>query len=289
MPVIEPVIRPPAEAANFLLQVTTGCSANHCSFCGAYMGKKFTVKDFKEISSDIAEESGRCPDTRRVFLMDGDALAVPNTKLIPILDKLNASFPRLTRISSYANGYNITGRSPEELRELCSRKLRLIYIGLESGSREILDMCQKRSSAEEMTEAVRMSADAGIKSSVIVLLGLGGRNFSKEHIRDTIDVLNKMQPAYLSFLSVMLIPGTPLHGSMIKGEFQELSSIELLEEALGMIKGLELERTVFRSNHASNYLALEGRFPKDKLALIDTLEKALSGKLRLRPEFSRGL
>ncbi|MFH1754053.1 MAG: radical SAM protein [Candidatus Omnitrophota bacterium] len=271
------------------MQVTLGCSANHCSFCGAYMGKKFSIKGLEEIASDINTYARRHKDTRRVFLMDGDALAMSNEKILPVLDMLQEAFPKLARVSSYANGYNITKRDDSELRELYDRKLRLIYIGLESGNQDILERCRKRSSAEEMVEAVKRASSAGIKSSAIVLLGLGGKKYSAEHVRDTIKALNMMQPRYLSFLSLMVIPGTPLDEEADGGTFEELDSKELLQETHDMIEGLELEKTIFRSNHASNYLPLEGTFPKDKARLLTMLRSAISGNIGLRHEHQRGL
>lgn len=289
MPIIEPAIRPPAEERSFLLQVTTGCSANQCAFCGAYTDKPFNIKSYPEIYSDIEQWRSIYPDTRRVFLMDGDALVIKNDKLLPILERLNQSFPKLSRISSYANGYNIASRADEELKALYKYKLSLIYIGLESGNQEILTLRGKRSGAEEMIEAARRAGGLGIKSSVIVLLGLGGRQYSKGHIRDTIKALNRMQPRYLSFLSLMLIPGTPLYEDAKKGKFDELNSAELLQEAYQIIRGLELEKTIFRSNHASNYLALEGRFPQDKKKLLEAIKAGISAGTGLRQEFLRGL
>jgi radical SAM superfamily enzyme YgiQ (UPF0313 family) len=289
MPIVEPVIRPPAEADSFLLQVTLGCSADHCSFCGAYKMKPFRVKDAEEIFSDIDRYARRYPGTRRVFLMDGDALVLGNSKLVPVLEKLAQAFPRLSRVSAYANGSNITQKSDAELAELSKRKLSLIYMGLESGSQLVLDRCRKTSSSEAMIEAVQRAERAGIRSSVIVLLGLGGKKYSAEHVRDTIEALNRMQPRYLSFLSLMVIPGTPLADEVQRGGFEELDPRELLIEAYEMIRGLTLERTVFRSDHASNYLALEGTFPKDKSALLKVLKAALGGKIGLRPDFARGL
>jgi radical SAM superfamily enzyme YgiQ (UPF0313 family) len=289
MPIIEPIIRPPAEADSFLLQVTTGCSANTCSFCGAYRHKPFAVKRDDEIRHDIRQHAKRHPATRRVFLMDGDALVVSNEKLIPILKELASAFPLLNRVSSYANGCNVISRSAQELKDLYDHKLTLFYIGLESGNQAILDRCQKRSSVEDMVRAIQQAATVGIKASVIVLLGLGGRRFSKDHVRDTITALNRMQPRYLSFLSVMVIPGTPLHKELRQGTFSELTSIELLQEMYDIIKGLELARTIFRSDHASNYLSLEGRFPQDKVRLLQMIEGALRGNIDLRPEILRGL
>jgi len=289
MPIVEPVIRPPAEAGSFLLQVTLGCSADSCSFCGAYKSKTFRVKDRKEITADINWYARRYQDTRRVFLMDGDALVLSNSKLVPILEELNNAFPRLTRISSYANGCNITRKDENGLIELYKHKLSLIYMGLESGSQEILNIHKKSSTVEDMIHAVNRAAKANIKSSVIVLIGLGGKKYSKDHIKGTVEALNKMQPRYLSFLSLMVIPGTPLAEEIKRGVFEELSPGELLKESYGIIKGLELKKTVFRSNHASNYLPLEGTFPKDKSKLLNFLEAAISGEIMLKPESLRGL
>lgn len=289
MPVIEPAIRPPAEADSFLFQVTLGCSADTCTFCGAYKDKPFRVKDREEITADIRRHARKHPDTRRVFLMDGDALVLTNEKLVPILEELDSAFPRLARISSYANGLNIARKSDAELAELYRHKLGLIYMGLESGSQAVLDRCKKTSSVEQMIEAVNRASAAGIKSSVIVLLGLGGRNRSTEHVRGTIEALNRMQPRYLSFLSLMVIPGTPLAAEVERGELEELEPAELLRETHEIIQGLDLKKTVFRSDHASNHLPLEGAFPKDKAALLHILESAMSGKIRLKPEFLRGL
>ena len=285
----EPVFRPPSEAESFLLQVTVGCSSDTCDFCGMYKMKTFRVKDPAEVSSDIDHYARRYPATRRVFLMDGDALVLSNSKLIPILDKLGQAFPQLTRISSYANGSNVTRKTDAELAELAFRKLTLIYMGLESGSQAVLDRCKKASCVREMVEGVRRAEAARIRSSVMVLLGLGGRKHSAEHIRGTIEALNAMQPRYLSFLSLMIVPGTPLAGILLQGGFEELSAKELLRECYELVGGLELQHSVVRSNHASNYLPLEGSLPKDKPALLQALKAALDGKTDLRPGFARGL
>jgi radical SAM superfamily enzyme YgiQ (UPF0313 family) len=287
--IVEPAIRPPSEGASFLLQVTLGCSSNTCIFCGAYQNKPFRIKSVLEIESDIENQSRLAPGTRRVFLMDGDALVLKNTVLLPVLCEIQSHFRRLTRISSYANGYNISARSDSELGQLSERKLNLIYLGLESGSQEILDRCLKRSTVAEMVDGVRRCAQSGIKSSVIVLLGIGGKEYSALHVRETIRALNQMQPRYLSFLSLMVVPGTPLAQKVADGEFRELTSYELLREAYDIIKGLELSQTVFRCDHASNYLALEARLPHDKEKLLGSLKAALRGEVLLRPEIFRGL
>lgn len=289
MPLIEPIIRPPAEVDSLLLQVTTGCSANTCTFCGVYRHKPFAVMPEATVFTDIAGAAQEYPETRRVFLLDGDALAVANARLLPIIDTLRASFPRLSRVSSYANARNITTRSDDELRELAGHGLKLIYLGLESGSQAVLDSCRKQATVDEMVDAVRRADAAGIKASVIVLLGLGGRKLSREHVAGTIAALNRMQPRYLSFLSLMFIPGTPLAKAAKSGEFVELDARELLREARDILAGLELARTIFRSDHASNHLALAGNLPTDQASLLAQLDAALAGETSLRPWFMRGL
>lgn len=289
MPLVDPVIRPPSEARSFLLQLTTGCSVNSCTFCGAYNSKPFRVKNMDEVFGDISEHVRSDPGTRRVFLLDGDALAVGNDILVPVLDRLAGSFPRLSRVASYANGGNITVRSDQELGELTARKLSLIYIGLESGSEKVLSRCRKKASAGEMVDAVGRCRAAGIKSSVIVLLGLGGRDLRDDHVAETIRALNLMQPRYLSFLSLMILPGTPLEHQVRRGEFELPGPVDLLREMQDIIGGLELDGTIFRTNHASNHLPLEGRFPADKEVFLRILDEALSGRRPVRPEYWRGL
>jgi radical SAM superfamily enzyme YgiQ (UPF0313 family) len=289
VPIVEPAIRPPSEADSFLLQVTLGCSSNTCTFCGAYQNKPFRVKSLSEIDNDIDKQRKLNSEVRRVFLMDGDALAVKNEILLPVLGRILAAFPALTRISTYANGYNISSRSDECLRRLFNNKLRLIYLGLESGSQRVLDLRRKRASVAEMVEGVNRSARFGIKSSVIVLLGIGGKEHSHEHVRETILALNQMQPRYLSFLSLMVVPQTPLAREAAAGKFRELEPDELLREAYDIIEGLSLSRTVFRCDHSSNYLALEARLPHDKEKLLESLKAAIRGEVSLRPEIFRGL
>jgi len=289
MPLIEPIIRPPAEADSFLLQVTTGCSSNNCTFCGAYQQKHFNVMNYQDILNDIQYESRINPEIRKVFLLDGDALALNNEKILPVLEQLNFFFPKLVRVASYANGYNITQRSDNDLKELYQNKLKLVYMGLESGSQIILDKCQKKSRVTEMILAVQRLKQAGIKSSVIVLLGLGGKINSKLHVQETINALNLMQPDLLSFLTLMLVPGTTLFQQAKSGEFAELNASQMLQETYDIIKGLDLKRTIFRSNHASNFLGLKGRFPHDKQILLNELQEALAGKRSFVPNFMRGL
>lgn len=285
----EPVIRPPAEAGSFLLLVTRGCSHNKCTFCGAYRERKFGIRPFEEVEATIGAESLNYAEHRRVFLADGNAMVLKTRQLARILDRLAESFPRLARVSIYANADDVLSKSDKELKSLAAKRLAIAYLGLESGSEQVLRRVKKGSSAVEMTEAVRRLQAAGIKVSLIGLLGLGGKELSDEHVRESARVINEMQPAMLSFLSLMLIPGTPLDRAVERGEFKMPEDKKILEELRGMVAGLELKSTVFRSNHASNYLPLEGRLPKDKERLLAEIDKALSGETPLRPEYWRGL
>lgn len=289
MPIVEPVIRPPSEAGSFLLQITTACSSNHCSFCGAYLNKPFSLKPMDEIQMDIAVQKQIDDSVNKVFLMDGDSLCFPHEKLEKVLGQLNQAFSQLRRISSYSNDYSILSRSREQLESLRRQRLSLVYMGLESGDQRVLDSCRKKSSVAGMIEAVKKLKLCGIKSSIMVLLGLGGRENSRGHALATARALNEMQPDMLSFLTVMLVPGTALYEQAQKGEFEPLNSHEILEEMNLMIQGLELKNTLFFSNHASNFLPLQGRFPGAKAQFLKVLEKAQSGELGLRSEWMRGL
>ena len=289
MPIIEPCIRPPSEAESLLLQVTTGCSCNTCTFCGAYRNKPFRVKDLEEIYTDIDEYAFYCSEARKLFLMDGDALVLNNNKILPILERIHEKLPKVSKISSYVNGFSITDRSKEELQTLYEHKVKLIYMGLESGSQEILDTCKKKSTVNEMIEAVNKAGEAGIKTSLMVLLGLGGEEKSHLHIEESAKAINAMQPKYLSFLSVMLIPGTELHRQSRNGMFKPLDARGFLIETYEILKRLELNQTLFFSNHASNYLPLTGRLPNGKKQLLQTLSSAIKGDLTLKPEIFRGL
>ncbi len=285
----EPVFRPPSEANSLIFQASIGCSHNRCVFCGMYKNKKFRLREFSELRQDILEAKDRWPESRRVFLADGDAFALSAKELIRILDLLNESFPQLSRVGAYVNASNVLSKPDDELKLLSERKLKIGYLGLESGNEEILTDMRKGATAEQMVEAVRRCQENGIKMSVMVLTGLGGQGKSRQHSEDTATALNRMNPRYLSFLSVMSVEGTPLTRRIQKGEFVELTPSQTLEEMKRIITNLDLKGTIFRSNHASNYLALSGRFPNDKERLLSEIEETLSGKRKLRDEWMRGL
>ncbi|MHB8972457.1 MAG: radical SAM protein [Pirellulaceae bacterium] len=285
------VIRPPSEADSYILQVTYGCSHNRCTFCGTYPEKPFQVRDEDEVRQDIELAGRRMPNTRRVFLADGNALVLSTGRMRRILDALSQAFGSLQRVGAYANARDLLAKSDAELTALYGKGLRIVYLGLESGSDTILRQVNKGTTAQEMTQAVQRAQAAGIRVSVIALLGLGGPELSAEHAEATGRVVSAMDPRYLSLLTLMLIPGTPLHQAYCAGTFQLMSPESLLVELRQVIVHLNgLSGCIFRTNHASNYLPLSGTLPKDQGRLLATLDAALQqGRAALRPEAWRGL
>ncbi|MCC6354451.1 MAG: radical SAM protein [Verrucomicrobiae bacterium] len=285
------VIRPPSEADSYILQVSYGCSHNHCTFCGTYANKPFQPRPMREVLDDIAVAGRVLPDTRRVFLADGNALVLPTPKLTSILDALGAAFPLLRRVGIYANAKDILRKGEADLAALRQKNLEIIYLGLESGSEEVLRRIDKGAKATEMLEAVRMAKRAGIRVSVIALLGIAGPGLSREHAEATGRLVSAMDPEYLSLLTLMLVPGTELHRQHQEGEFQLMSPAALLQEMRDILTHADgLTRCVFRTNHASNYVPLAGTLSRDKARLIETLDRAIAmGPAAFRPEEWRGL
>ncbi len=283
------IFRPPSEADSLLLQATIGCSHNRCTFCAMYRDKQFRVRPISEVLEDISlARQYYGPEVRRVFICDGDALVLPQTYLVQVLDALAKSFPDLQRVGIYANARDILKRTDEELRELVNRKLTIFYIGMESGSDRILEQVAKGATAAEMVAAVQKAMAAGMKSSVIYLLGLGGRRYWQENAIESARAVSQMNPNYLSALTVTVIPGTPLAEQLVRGEFELPAPEEFAAELRLFLEHVRVKATVFRSNHASNYVPLAGRLPKDRERLISELDAAIS-QHRFRPEYLRGL
>ena len=285
------VIRPPSEADSYILQVTYGCSHNRCTFCGTYADKPFRARRTEEVLEDVALARSQLPDTRRVFLADGNALVLDTERLVAILDALNAAFPRLRRVGIYANARDILGKTDADLAALRQRKLEIVYLGLESGSDEVLRRIRKGITAAEMVEGVHKARRAGMRTSVIAILGLGGTELSAQHAEETGRVVNAMDPEYLSLLTLMLVPGTELHRQWQSGAFALPEPAELLHELRRFIARLDgLSRCIFRTNHASNYLPLAGTLSRDKARLLAAIDEALpQGRSALRPEMWRAL
>ena len=282
-------IRPPSEAYSILLQVTVGCSHNKCTFCGTYKDKRFRIKEDRIILSDILFASKYMKRQDRVFLMDGDALIIPQQRLMWILDRIREHLPWVRRVGAYANAKSIKMKSPEELIQLRKNGLGILYLGVETGDAELLKEIRKGTSAENLINMGRKVRDAGIKLSVTVLLGIGGRERSLEHARATGELLSAMDPNYVGALTVMLIPGTPLHEDFTSGKFELPDERGFLLELREMIAHTNLSRGLFFSNHASNYLPVKARLPKGKQQALDQIDGALRGEIGLRPEWMRAL
>ncbi|MFP4071286.1 MAG: radical SAM protein [Desulfovibrionales bacterium] len=283
------IIRPPSEADSILLQVTVGCSHNKCDFCGAYKDKRFAIKTDEQILQDIVFAREHCRRQRRVFLCDGDGLIIPQKRLLFILDAIRQELPWVTRIGTYGNAKAVQRKTPEELRELREHGLGIVYMGLESGDDEILARMHKWGASRDMIREAEKLRQAGIKLNVTVLLGLGGIRESQRHARNTGRVLSAIDPEQAAALTLMLIPGTPLHGAWEQGNFQLPDSMTILRELRTMLEHTTLSRGLFLSNHASNYLPLKIRLPRDKAAALERIDQALAGKLFLTPETSRRL
>jgi coproporphyrinogen III oxidase-like Fe-S oxidoreductase len=286
-----PLFRPPSEGDNLIIQVTLGCSFNQCSFCAMYRSKHYVERPLAVVCADIRQAAADWPDAHRVFLADGDALALPTEYLLTILRELAAALPRLTRVSCYATPGNIQRKSVEELALLREHKLNLLYFGIESGSDLILKKITKGVTQRRMVEALLKAQASGMKVSATVILGLGGSQRSDEHIDGTIALLNSAPVTYLSTLQLHLDASIKDEFYRKYGEpFDMPDDLAILKEQERLISGLNPPQPViFRSNHASNALALAGNLPKDKEKLLKQLLEAMAGQRVLRPYYMRGL
>jgi len=284
------VFRPPSEANSLIVQITLGCSWNKCTFCQMYREKKFSVTPEAEVFDFIDQAAKRLgTGIRRVFLADGDALCLKTDKLVRILTKLADTFPDLQRVGAYAYEPNIRRKTDEEIRTLADHKLTIGYLGLESGDEEVLRRIKKGCTSEQMVEATRRMQANGMKASVMTLLGMGGAELSHQHAKNSAAILNLMQPRYVSFLTVTPVQGTELADQVESGTFEEISPLHSLQELRWIAEDLELDRSILRANHASNYLPIGGSLPKDKTNVLAAIDLALSGHVPLKPEYLRGL
>ncbi len=283
------IIRPPSEANSILFQVTVGCSRNKCTFCGAYKGKRFSIKSDEIIMEDIAFAANYCKRQRRVFLCDGDALIVPQKKLLKILMEVKKQLPWITRVGVYANAKSLKLKTLDNLKELKTHGLGIVYMGLETGDDVTLKKINKGATSKSMIQMGKKAKQAGIKLSITVLMGIAGRKRSRIHAEETGRVLSSIDPEHVGALSLMLIPGTPMYKDYESGIFSLPEPHELLEELKIMFENTKLSKGLFYANHASNYLPIKARLPKDKDATIKLINKALAGEIPLKPEFMRAL
>jgi len=283
------IIRPPSEANSILLQITVGCSRNKCTFCGAYKGERFRIKPDSVILSDIDFAETYCRRQRRVFLCDGDALIVPQKRLLGILLEIERRLPWVTRVGAYANCKSLKMKTLDELKELNTHGLGILYMGLETGDDVTLKKINKGATSQEMIQMGKKARTAGIKLSITVLLGIAGKSRSDMHARETGRVLTAIDPEYVGALTLMLIRGTPLYQDYREGKFFLLEPDEMLSELKTMIAATDLSKGLFHANHASNYLPIRARLPKDKAKTLSLIDEALAGKIDLKPEFLRAL
>jgi len=298
---IEPVFRPPSEWKSLILQVTNGCSWNNCSFCDMYTSesKKFRPKKIDDIEQEIITIAQSGLPTGRVFLADGDAMMLPFKRLKEILELIKLHLPQVTRVSSYCLPRNLTNKTVEQLAELQALGLKLMYVGCESGDDEVLALINKGETYQSSVVALNKIKQAGMKSSVMILNGLGGPELSKQHALNSAKLMNETQPNFLSTLVVSFPMGEQRFAEQFDQGFQgqsrqpfrQLEQHELFSEMETLLSNLELKQTVFRSDHASNYLVLKGILGKDKQTLLNKVQTALKqpGVIPLRQEWQRGL
>ncbi len=283
------IIRPPSEANSILLQITVGCSRNKCTFCGTYLGERFRIKSDATIMADIEFAARYCRKQRRVFLCDGDALIIPQKRLLKILQSIKERLPWVTRVGAYANAKSLDLKTLQELKTLKSQGLGIVYMGLETGDEVTLKKINKGATASHMIEMGKKAKQAGMKLSVTVLLGIAGRQRSRIHAEETGRVLSAIDPDYIGALSLMLIPGTPLFDDLQSAKFTLIEPDEMLTELRTMIAGTNLSGGLFHANHASNYLPIKARLPKDKEVTLKLIDQALAGNITLKPEYLRAL
>ena len=284
------IYRPPSEAESYILQATVGCSWNHCTYCDMYRAKQFRVRDLDETLQDIAMAKEHLGDrVTKVFVADGDALVMDLPTWEVVLEALAAAFPRLRRVSAYATARNLNEKTPDELARLRALGLSLLYVGPESGDDPTMKRIAKGANFDEHVSAARLAHDAGMKLSCIFLLGAGGEERSDEHARESARLAGEMDPRFLSVLTLTVIPGTPIAKLQERGQFTMPGVEGLLHELRTFIANVTPTDAIFRTNHASNWLPLSGRLPRDRLAMLKVIDDAVAGGIPLRPEWARGL
>lgn len=267
--------RPPSEAYSLIIQATIGCTHNGCTFCSMYKDKKFRVRATEEIIEDLKIGRQRYKNVDRLFIADGDALAIKNKELEKILSFIKDNFPECKRVGIYGSPKAILSKSNEDLIRLKTLGLGIVYLGVESGSDKILKKINKGVTRREMVEAGKKVVDSGIKLSITLISGIGGKEDSEEHALESAKIINEINPNYIGLLTLIVEENTPLYGDVKSGKFQLLSPKEVLVETKKMVENIEVENSIFRSNHASNYVSLKGTLSKDKKLILDQIKEGL--------------
>lgn len=285
-----PLYRPPAEADNIIIQASLGCSHNRCSFCSMYKSKRYTIRPLNEVQREIEALAHTYPNANKVFIADGDALALPRDHLAELLRLLKIYFPRLSRVSLYATAQNFLEKSVDELKELRAGGLNLAYFGIETGNNELLSKIDKGVNAAQMIEALHRAHEANIKISATVILGIGGIEHTREHIRDTAELINAAPITYLSILQLGLEEVVKERFLRAFDSFTLLNDLQILHEQHDLLSLINPpQKIIFRSNHASNALHLAGTLPKDRDRLLEEIDEALKeGEGALVPQWFRG-
>lgn len=290
---VQPVYRPPSEAKSLILQVTNGCSWNRCTFCEMYTQpqKAFNHKPLEKIEAELAVVARTGVPVRRIFLADGDAMTLSVRRLENILEAIRRHLPSVQRVSSYCLPRNLRHKDADELRRLAELGLNLFYVGCESGDDEVLRRVNKGETFDSSLAALETIKAAGARSSVMILNGLGGAAFSEQHAVNSARLMNAAQPEYLSTLVVSFPMGMERFQAGFEGAFEPLDQQGLFREMRTLLETLELDNTIFRSDHASNYLVLKGTLGRDKPRLLAQVDQALLAPEHagLRPEWARGL
>ncbi|GFZ22901.1 coproporphyrinogen III oxidase [Lacrimispora indolis] len=281
------VFRPPSEAYSLIIQATVGCSHNKCRFCDMYKEKSFHVPPLEDVIGDLKQAREAYGPVNRIFLADGDALVRRFSDLEAILGAIQEIFPECGRVTSYGSPRSILIKTPEQLRRLRALGLKMIYMGLESGSDAILSHVNKGETAAEIIKAGRMVREAGMKLSVTAISGLGGKARWQEHAVKTAEALNAMNPEYIGLLTFRLEGQAPMIPEVERGDFQMLTPIEVARETLLMMEHLDIPGSVFRSNHISNYINLSGTLNQDKPRMLAELHEALGGRVAFKSEEMR--
>lgn len=284
------IFRPPSEAYSLIIQVTIGCAHNKCTFCSMFKDKKFRVRDVNEVLEDLNMARKTYRNVEKIFLADGDALCLSNSKLLIILGRIKKLFPECKRVGVYGSPQDVLMKTPEELVELHENGIGIIYIGAESGSDQVLQDIQKGVSRAQMIEAVQKIEASGIQASVTFISGLAGPERWEEHALETASMISEMQPSYVGLLTLMVDPAAPIYDEIQAGRFKILSAEEVLAETMLMLKNIHVTRNcVFRSNHASNYVSLKGELPADKDRMVNQLRAALQNTSLIKDERFRAL
>lgn len=284
------IYRPPSEAYSLLVQVTIGCTHNKCTFCKMFKDKKFRVRNLDEVFEDLAWARRRYSRVERMFLCDGDALALSNKRLMPILKYISDNFPECERVTIYGRATDVLKKTDEEMRELYEAGLTMVYIGAESGSDKVLkDIC-KGETRQELIDAVRKIEACGMQSSVTLISGLAGKDGWEDHAIQTGTMISEMEPSYVGLLTLIVEPSVPMAKDIESGKLKLLSPDEVMAETLLMLENTNVtKKCVFRSNHASNYVSLRGDLPDDKEKMMNMLRKAMKNHDMFRDERFRAL